>query len=171
MNSQETMTQDRQQDIQTLRGLIKDIKVCMLATHSTESGLRSRPMITGRHEFDGDLWFFSHVQDPKVAELQRDSRVNLVYSDPERDRYISITGEAEVLQESQKLELLWRDELNEWFPKGPGDPDLTLIRVQVNEAEYWDADVNHLGSAVKALFFNSSQTQKHGKLDWSPATD
>tara|TARA_R110002095_G_scaffold124135_2_gene107847 strand:+ start:2613 stop:3125 length:513 start_codon:yes stop_codon:yes gene_type:complete len=170
MNQQEKHSQERHQAIETLRELISDIQICMLATHSPEHGLRSRPMITGRHEFDGDLWFFTHKDDPKVAEIQNNPLVNLVYSQPDRDRYVSISGQAELVCDQQKTELLWKDELNEWFPKGPSDSKLVLIRVHVCEAEYWDADVNQLSEAVKALFFTSIQATKHGKLDWKATT-
>jgi hypothetical protein len=26
-----------------------------------------------------------------------------------------------------------------WFPKGPTDPDIALVRVRAREATYWDA--------------------------------
>jgi len=166
MNQQENSSQERQQSIETLRELIRNIQVCMLATHSAEHGLRSRPMITGRHDFDGDLWFFTRADDPKVVEIQNNPFVNLVYSQPDRDRYVSISGQAELIRDQQKAELLWTDGLNEWFPKGPQDSELVLICVHVCEAEYWDADVNQLSDAVKALFFTSTQANKHGKVDW-----
>lgn len=48
----------KQEEIETLRELIKDIDMAMLTT-ATEEGLVSRPMKTQEVEFDGDLWFFT----------------------------------------------------------------------------------------------------------------
>lgn len=166
MNQQEQKQQTRQQSIKTLRELIRNIKICMLTTHSSEQGLRSRPMITARHEFDGELWLFTHADDPKVKEIELDPHVNLVYSEPREDRYISISGQAQLIQNKQKAELLWTDSLNEWFSGGPEDPSLMLICVHVKEAEYWDANVQNLSDAVRALFFTST-APKHDKLEWS----
>jgi general stress protein 26 len=166
MNQPEQKQQDRQQSIRTLRELIRDIRVCMLTTHTPDAGVRSRPMITARHEFDGELWFFTQADDPKVDEIQQNPVVNLVYAEPREDRYISISGEAQLVRDQQKAELLWTDGLDDWFPSGPSDPSLVLICVHVNEAEYWDANVKHLSDAVKALFF-SSTAPKHDKLEWT----
>jgi len=33
---------------------------------------------------------------------------------------------------------LWKDTLKAWFPQGKADPNIQLIRVKVEEAEYWD---------------------------------
>ena len=38
-----------------------------------------------------------------------------------------------------KVQSLWSEALRVWFPKGPEDPDITLIKVEVDTAEYWDA--------------------------------
>ena len=48
----------KQDEMETLRELIKDVDTAMLTT-VTEEGLVSRPMKTQDVEFDGDLWFFS----------------------------------------------------------------------------------------------------------------
>ncbi|QDT28814.1 Pyridoxamine 5'-phosphate oxidase [Gimesia panareensis] len=166
MNQQEQKQQDRQQSIRTLRELIGDIQTCMLTTHSAEAGLRSRPMITARHEFDGELWLFTHADDPKVNEIHQNPVVNVVFAEPKDDRYISISGHAQLVRDQQKAELLWTEGLDEWFPTGPSDPNLVLISVHVNEAEYWDANVKHFSDAVQALFF-SSTAPRHDKLEWS----
>lgn len=47
-----------QEELETVRELIKDIDTAMLTT-VTEEGLVSRPMKTQEIEFDGDLWFFT----------------------------------------------------------------------------------------------------------------
>lgn len=33
---------------------------------------------------------------------------------------------------------LWQKPLKTWFPKGLDDPDLALLKVEVEHAEYWD---------------------------------
>ncbi|HRX82557.1 MAG TPA: pyridoxamine 5'-phosphate oxidase family protein, partial [Pirellulaceae bacterium] len=73
------------------------------------------------------------------------------------------------VHDAKKAELLWTEELRDWFPVGPSDPDLALIQVDVEEAEYWDSKVNRLASVVKGLFFASEKKQKHDKIDWPEA--
>jgi hypothetical protein len=43
------------------------------------------------------------------------------------------------VSDSKKVEDLWDPSYQRWFPGGPSDPGLALIRVRVERAEYWDA--------------------------------
>lgn len=158
---------DRQKAINELRDLIGDIHVAMLTTVTEEGTLQSRPMITARHEFDGTLWFFSLDNDPKVKQIGDHSTVNLAYSDPSAGRFVSISGNADLVRDAKRAEVLWTEELADWFPDGPTDPSLALIRVDVEEAEYWDSKHNRLASLARALFFGGGKKRKHDKIDWS----
>jgi general stress protein 26 len=143
-----------QESVEKLGKLIKDIKFAMMTT--IDAGrLRSRPMVNQQAEFDGDLWFFTQLGSPKVAEIQRDSRVNIAFAKPEDQEYVSVSGTAEVVRDREKAKELWNPFLKAWFPKGLEDPDLALLRVRVEEAEYWDspssAMVQLFGAAKAAL--------------------
>ncbi len=37
------------------------------------------------------------------------------------------------------MEELWNPILKAWFPKGLDDPNITLLKVSVESAEYWDS--------------------------------
>jgi len=118
--------------------LIKDIRVAQFTTVEEDGSLRGRPMVTQDVEFDGTLWFFTQVQSPKVRELRGQEHVNVSYSDLENDRFISLSGRASVVQDRAKIDELWRPVLKAWFPEGKDDPQIALIRVDVDHAEYWD---------------------------------
>ena len=128
----------RTEQIEKLRALVKDIDFCMLTTADQDGTLRSRPMSTQQAEFDGDLWFFTAANTAKVEEVQRDHHVNVSYSDPEKNCYVSVSGTAQVMRDQAKINELWSPVLRAWFPKGPDDPNLALLKVTVNQAEYWD---------------------------------
>ena len=38
-----------------------------------------------------------------------------------------------------------------WFPKGQDDPDITVLRVDVSEADFWEASSSKLVMGVKYL--------------------
>jgi general stress protein 26 len=132
----EPMTRNEQ--IEKLRELIKDIDFCMLTTADQDGTLRSRPMSTQQTEFDGDLWFFTEFNTAKVEEVQRDQHVNVSYSDPKKNCYVSVSGTAQVMRDQAKINELWNPVHRAWFPKGPEDPNLALLKVKVTQAEYWD---------------------------------
>ena len=65
--------------------------------------------------------------------------MSLSYAKPEDNSYISISGTAELISDQKKAQELWDPRYEEWFPQGPSDPSLILIRVTVEQAEYWHA--------------------------------
>lgn len=130
---------DRTEAIAKLREMIKDIKFAMMTSVDDHGSLHSRPMTTQQSEFDGDLWFFTDKSTPKVDEIAREHRVNVSYADPSDDRYVSVSGMAEVVEDRAKMKELWNPAYKAWFPDGLEDPDLVLLKVSVQEAEYWDS--------------------------------
>ena len=144
---------NRQESIEKIRDLTHGIDFCMLTT--MDSGvLRSRPMSTQVFEFDGDLWFFTSDNTHKVEEIEKDGRVNAAYSDPDDNVYLSLSGRAEVVKDKAKIEELWSPVLKAWFPEGLDDPHLCLLRIPVEQAEYWDAPsskIVQLFGMVKAM--------------------
>jgi general stress protein 26 len=143
------MHHNRQESIEKLKELIMDIDFCMLTTID-EGYLRSRPMSTQEFEFDGDLWFFTSDNTHKVEEIEKDNRVNVAYSKSSNDTYVSVSGRAEMSKDRAKIEELWSPVLKAWFPEGLEDPHLCLLKVSVEQAEYWDTPS---GKIVQMLGF------------------
>jgi general stress protein 26 len=133
-----TKKTEKKDPIAHLGELIHGIKVTMMTTVEESGTLRSRPMWTHDRDFDGELWFFTREHTPKVDEVERDHHVNLSYSDPTRDRYVSVSGMARLVLDKEKARELWNPTLKAWFPQGLDDPELALLCVKVNKAEYWD---------------------------------
>lgn len=134
----------QQQDAaqQKVFDLVKSIEVAQMVTIAADGKLRSRPMVAKQNSFAGDLWFFASATSGKVDELDANREVLLTYSDPSKQNYVSVEGEGEVVRDSQRAQRvrdLWSEPLRVWFPKGPSDPDIALVRVRMREARYWDA--------------------------------
>ena len=53
------------------------------------------------------------------------------------------------MNDKQKIEELWSPVVKAWFPKGVDDPTLSLLKVETNEASYWDGKSNKF-----VVFFN-----------------
>jgi general stress protein 26 len=116
--------------------LIKDARLAMLTTVSTEGQLVSRPMATQQTEFDGAVWFFAEADSPKVDDIARDPRVNVAYSS---GNYVSLAGTATVVRDVAKKRELWDAGAAAWFgDKEAEDPSVVLIKVEAETAEYWD---------------------------------
>ncbi len=127
------------ENIKKLAEKIKGIRIAMLTTIDQDGRLVSRPMGTQEADFDGTLWFFTQASTPKVEDVQQEQQVNVSYSKPGSDTFVSVSGTAHVVRDTAKMQSLWKPFLKAWFPKGLEDPDLALLRVDATQAEYWDA--------------------------------
>lgn len=147
------MNEEKREAIDKLKELIEGIDFCMLTTMD-ENRLRSRPMSTQQFENDGDLWFFTSERTHKVEDLKSDNRVNVSYSDSGSNRYVSVSGHGEIVKDPVKIKELWNPILKAWFPEGLDDPSLCLLKVDVDQAEYWDSPsgmIVQLVGFVKAI--------------------
>ncbi len=124
----------------TLWDLIRDIRFAMFTTRHGNGHLHSRPMTTQNSSLDEDsnLWFFMSRRGDPLADLMDEPAVNVSYADPGKDRYVSVSGQALVVEDPAKQQQLWSSAAQAWFPGGAGDPDLALVRVKIAHANYWD---------------------------------
>ena len=126
-------------DRQKVWELIKDIKIALMVTTGASGRLHGRPMAAMNKEFDGALWFASREGTPKLDEIADHTQVLLAYSEPKSQNYVSLSGAASIVHDAGKVKELWSEAMRVWFPKGPDDPAITLIKVDVESAEYWDS--------------------------------
>ena len=116
--------------------LTKDIKITMFTTVDAEGHFVSRPMAHHLVEPDGDLWLFAERDSRVVEQLTANPHVGLTLTS--NDTWISIDGDAEVVEDQERKEALWNSWVEAWLPQGPSDPSVVLIKVDPHTAEYWD---------------------------------
>jgi general stress protein 26 len=157
--------QRRQDNLQKLREMVKDIDFCMLTTVDENGNLHSRPMsVNGDIDPDGDLWFFTSASSHKVTEISKLPKVNVSFADPDNQHYVSISGKAQLVRDRNKIDELWKPEFKMWFPEGKDDPQVALLRVNLEKAEYWDSPSSTIGYVLN--FVSSLVTGKeadHGE--------
>ncbi len=153
------MTQDATKDNNgKLWDMMRSIGFAML-TSEDEGQLRARPMVASQKEFDGTLWFFTRASSHKVEEVQTQHRVGVTYAEPSKQNYVSLSGDATLVRDADHIASHWTELMRTWFPKGKDDPDIALLRVDVTQAEYWDAPSSamvHAYGYVKAVVTGAS---------------
>ena len=134
----------KREEMEKLRELIKDVDTAMLTT-VTEEGLVSRPMKTQEIEFDGDLWFFTKKATNKYEEILHDQDVNVAYAGKS---FVSVRGRAEIVEDLDKKKELWSNAYGKIMQTSYDDPNLILIKVNAEAAEYWET-----GNLTKKIAF------------------
>ena len=135
--------------------LIKEVDFALLGTREGGTGaMHARPMAFRAAEFDGYLWFFTKKDSRKVREISANPETLLCFADPKNQNYVSVTGKTDVVSDRGKVKELWTEIYRTWFPNGPEDPNIVLLRVQIEHAEYWDTPSSlmvHAYGYVKAV--------------------
>ncbi|HTL09783.1 MAG TPA: pyridoxamine 5'-phosphate oxidase family protein [Chitinophagaceae bacterium] len=143
---------ERQNAIQKLRELAKDIDLCLFCTNlKQQDGATTRPMSTQQVDDNGDIWFFSAKDSDKNREIEADSKVQLYYAHPGKSSYMVVNGEASISTDKNKIEELWSPLAKAWFKEGKDDPSISLIRVSNVNAYYWDTKGNRMVNFVKMI--------------------
>jgi len=52
--------------------------------------------------------------------------------------FVALSGTGQILKDRAKARELWNPLAGAWFPDGVDDPNLALLRVEVEKGEYWD---------------------------------
>lgn len=157
-------------DYEKLREMIKDIDLCMLTTVDESDDLHSRPMsLNSDVDEQGNLWFFTSSNSHKASEIERTPNVNVSFIDTRKQHYVSISGTAELVRDKQKIKELWKPVLKAWFPDGPDQPDVALLKIKMTKAEYWDGPSSTIAQAISfvSAIFTGKQADlgENKKLD------
>lgn len=142
------MTDDDQLD--TIRSIMKDVRTCMLVTASDDGQLHSCPMTTQEAEYDGDAWFLAGASSEAVRNLRARPHVNVSYSGS--SAWLSLAGTATVVDDQRKKKDLWNTFVEAWFPGGVDDPAVVVVKVEGESAHYWESPgrVAMMASMLKA---------------------
>ena len=154
-----------------LKEKLEDTKLAMMTTRLVGGHLHSRPMYTTQVESTGVLWFFTSDKSGKIKELQNDNHVNLGYINEDDNLYVSVAGRAELVEDKAKMNDLWTPAMKAWFADGLDTPDIALLKITADHAEYWDTSSStmvHLYGMAKAALTGESargDAGEHEELD------
>lgn len=135
-------------DLDALHERIKDHDVAMLTTVSQDGYIHSRPMMTQEREPDADLWFVTALDTEKVEEIRTHPKVGVIYYRESDRAYVSLSGVAHLEQNRELIKRKWKESWRAWFPEGPEQANLVLIKIDAHEAEYWEPK----GGKLKVIF-------------------
>ncbi|MEP6643842.1 MAG: pyridoxamine 5'-phosphate oxidase family protein [Acidobacteriaceae bacterium] len=135
--------------MEKIGGLVKGIRIAMMSTIDDSGQIHSRPMATQDEPFDGTLWFLTRSTSEKIGDIRDRQKVTLDYADPGNSKYITLRGSASVNQDRAKIEEMWNPMYKAWFPGGKDDPEIAVLRVDVAEGEYWDANSSKLIMGIR----------------------
>ena len=117
--------------------IVEKVRVGMLTTQF-DGGLRARPLEARVDRDNGILWFVTDVRGSKDDEIGAAHDIGLVFIHEGDRAYLSLTGRAFVTRDTAKAKDIWKKTDDTWFPDGPDDPNVRVLRIEPVTAELWD---------------------------------
>ncbi|WP_414052000.1 pyridoxamine 5'-phosphate oxidase family protein [Macrococcus animalis] len=134
--------------------LIEKNDIAMLTTIQDDK-LVSRPMSYQEVDDNGDIWFITTRDTEKAQEILSDERVNVAFA---QKGFVSISGNAELVNDDSKKKEYWNKAIEMFLNTDYDDPNITLIKVNAESAEYWAT--NQMGKTIvegiKSLLTNDN---------------
>lgn len=124
-------------DISKVWTLVDKIGFCMLTTQ-TGGDLRARPMSAHSEQIENAVYFLTDVASHKDDEIALHPNVCLAFADSKGQKYVSMTGTAEIQNDREKIHDLWATPAKAWWDNAD-DPSIRVLKVTPSSAEYWDS--------------------------------
>lgn len=135
-------------DLAPLRTLLKSLPVAMFNTVAHDGSVVARPLQALEFDEDGVLWFATGLDSEKATEIRARPHVGLSFADHHANRFVSVSGPARLVHDREKIDALWSPAMSVFFPQGKDDPNLVLVRVEIERAEYWDGPATFVGKLL-----------------------
>jgi len=137
--------------VEKLKSLINQTGTCMFFTNIKSGVYNTRPMLIIEVDGSGSCWFFTNKNSEMARDIETDSHVHLVFSNPIKESYLDLRGRASVQHDRKSIEEKWNPIVKAWFPQGIDDPELCLIKVKTDEAHYWDNNNTKMVEILKTV--------------------
>jgi len=163
------MTTSNNNQVATLKDKIDDLRFAMFTTTSADGHLLSHPMTKQQIDAEGGIWFYTSTHADLWENIGAMPEVNISFSQPDDSLYVSVSGTAQRVVDRAKIKEMWNPMVQAWFPAGPDDPHVVLVRVDPHGAEFWDSNDSKMVrffAMAKAAVTGSTpdMDNEHGKI-------
>jgi general stress protein 26 len=146
------MNANPQKPLARVWDVVEQASVCMMTT-SFRDGLRARPLEPRADRESGVIWFLTDRRGAKDDEIETNPEVCLTFVNSKEKVYLSLSGIASVSRDIEQSKDLWNVKQQVWWPAGPTDPNVLVIRFEPLLAEIWDGPAS---SAVASFEFTKA---------------
>lgn len=111
-----------------------------MLTTEADGKLRGRPMAAYAEELENAIYFLTDASSHKDEEIARYPHVCLAFADSKGQKYVSLSGAAEIQDDREKIRDLWATPAEAWWDNAD-DPSIRVLKITPSSAEYWDSPV------------------------------
>jgi general stress protein 26 len=160
---------NRDEGIIKLKKMVDDVKYCFFSTDLKNENEPSSTVMTAQTVDDeGNIWFFSGLDSDRNKDIKSNKKVQLYFSCPEKNTYLTVIGDASIIIDKTKFAALWNPLLKIWFKDGIKDKNISLLKVETKTASYWDMEggkmINFFKMISAVITGSTPNTSTHGTI-------
>ena len=134
-------------DADRVWALINEIPVAMVITHDGHGQeMRARPMAAHPVQEESAIYFLTDVDAPKISEVEGSHTICLALADNKRQKYVSITGRADIIDDKNRVKQIWSI-YDKAFWSDANDPRIRILKVTPESGQFWEG----AGAVVSAF--------------------
>jgi general stress protein 26 len=157
------MANDTPQEVaETFLAKLKDSPFVMIGLE--DSNEHHEPMTAQLDDDRPNTLYFFTGKDNRIAG---GGRAMAHFVAKGHDFFACLDGDVSVDNDRAQIDKLWNKQVEAWFPQGKTDPNLTLLRFDIDSAELWETDIS-LSGRVKMLFggtISADESSSHAVVD------
>jgi general stress protein 26 len=135
----------------------------------TDGGEHHIPLTAQLDPDQVDTLFFFIGNDNRLAP---GGKAMAHFASKGHDYFACLDGIARVDNDFAMIDKLWNSHVEAWFPGGKDDPNLALLRFDIDSAELWETDMSVSGR-LKMLFggkIKGGEEGSHAVVDSTAAS-
>lgn len=119
---------------------------------------RSEPLTAQLDKDQVDtIWFFIGTEN----RLAKGGRAMAQFVSKGQDFFACLSGSVAIDNDLAMIDKLWSKPVEAWFPGGKSDPNLALLRFDIDDAELWESDMSLIGK-LKMLVGGEIKADEEG---------
>lgn len=157
---------DTQEIKETLWKKMADSPYLMVG--KADGSSHSEPLMAQLDKDLVDTLFFFTGKDNRLAD---GGKVMAQFVSKGHDYFACMSGTIRQDNDKAMIDKLWSKQVEAWFPEGKEDPNLALLRMDIDSAELWETDISLTGR-VKMLFggtITAEESSSHAKVSTTAA--
>ncbi len=153
--------------IQKLKELAENIDFAMMETNLGGRPSHIIPMSTKDVDELGCIWFLSNKNSEHNTNIEKDNKIQLIYSKPGTMEFLTVFGSAVIYSDKNIIAKYYSKFDDVWFD-GPNDPNITALKIIPSEAHYWDTKngkmITFFKMMVGVITGKEQDLSEHGNL-------
>ncbi len=112
-------------------------EIAMLGTNGDGGYPNVKAMLKMENEGLKVIWFSTNTSSKRVAQLNRNKKACVYFTDMKTCEGLMLLGEMEILRDKESRQHIWREGFERYYPKGVNDPDYTVLRFTSCSCNYY----------------------------------